>query len=42
MWHQGACGLDVKEEVLEGGSKTSKGVNYQMKQDHVVGQGCHR
>jgi len=31
-----ACGLDGKEEVLEDGSKTSKWVNCQRKQDHVL------
>jgi hypothetical protein len=31
-----AYGLDVKEKVLEDGPKTSKGVNCQRKQDHVL------
>ena len=29
------CVLDVKEVVLENGSKKSKGVDCQRKQDHV-------
>ena len=28
--------MDVEEEVLEDGSKMSKGVNCQRKQDHVL------
>ena len=30
------CGLDVEEEVLENGSKMSKGVNCQRRKDLVL------
>ena len=35
-YHEWACRLDVKEEVLEDEPKTSNGVNFQRKQDHVL------